>query len=162
MATSIYRWAGVVNQRQRRCAVEPFGSVFHGQRSEEAERATVWLKEEKSLDWDADLTVIGERDDLVIVRDRDPLGVRAGGGVLEAPRDGLSSFRRVALGVIGYLEVRAGVGRADQKPREEIRTFPTVTRSLLGLRGGRPRGSSFASPRAGSSRVWYSRHRSRA
>ena len=32
--------------------------------------------------------MIGERDDLVIVRDLDTAGARAGGGVLEAPTDG--------------------------------------------------------------------------
>jgi hypothetical protein len=92
-----------------------------------AEEATAWLKDEKSLDWDADLTVIGERDDLVIVRDRDRRGVRAGGGVLEAPTDGLSSFRRVALGVLGYLEVRAGIGR-DPDPAPERAAQEAVAR----------------------------------
>ena len=72
-------------------------------------KATAWLIEEKSLDWDADLAVIGERDDLVIVHDRDRGGVRAGGGVLEAPTDALSSFRRVALNTLSYLEGRAGI-----------------------------------------------------
>ncbi|MEP7124508.1 MAG: hypothetical protein ABJE95_26505, partial [Byssovorax sp.] len=74
-----------------------------------SEKATEWLIEEKSLDWDADLAVIGERDDVVIVHDRDRGGVRAGGGVLEAPTDALSSFRRVALDALSYLEVRAGI-----------------------------------------------------
>ena len=72
-------------------------------------KATAWLIEEKSLDWDADLAVIGERDDVVIVHDRDRHGARAGGGVLEAPTDALSSFRRVALAALSYLEVRAGI-----------------------------------------------------
>lgn len=93
----------------------------------EAEEATAWLKDEKSLDWDPDLTVIGERDDLVIVRDRDRRGVRAGGGVLEAPTDGLSSFRRVALGVLGYLEVRSGIGR-DPDPAPERAAQDAVAR----------------------------------
>src|SRR5262245_35314546 len=85
---------------------------------ETAKEATVWLKHEKSLDWDADLTVIGERDDLVIVRDIDSGATRAGGGVLEAPTDGLSTFRRVALGVIGYLEVRCGAGSNPEQAPE--------------------------------------------
>ena len=72
-------------------------------------KATAWLIEEKSLDWDADLAVIGERDDVVIVHDRDRAGARAGGGVLEAPTDALSSFRRVAPDALSYLEVRVGI-----------------------------------------------------
>ena len=74
---------------------------------EEAERATAWLKDDRSLDWDDELLVIGERDDLVVVRDADRQHARAGGGVLEAPTDGLASFQRAALDVIGYLEARA-------------------------------------------------------
>ncbi len=76
---------------------------------EASAKATAWLIEEKSLDWDADLLVIGERDDVVIVHDRDRGGARAGGGVLEAPTDALSSFRRVALDALSYLEIRAGI-----------------------------------------------------
>ena len=72
-------------------------------------KATAWLVAEKSLDWDADLLVLGERDDVVIVHDRDRAATRAGGGVLEAPTDALSSFRRVALDALGYLEVRVGI-----------------------------------------------------
>ena len=72
-------------------------------------KATAWLIEEKSLDWDADLLVLGERDDVVIVHDRDRSSKRAGGGVLEAPTDGLASFRRVALDALSYLERRAGI-----------------------------------------------------
>lgn len=71
--------------------------------------ATEWLKGERSLEWGADLWVIGERDDLVIVRDLDAAGTRAGGGVLEAPTDGLSTPARVALDVVGYLEDRVGI-----------------------------------------------------
>jgi hypothetical protein len=74
-----------------------------------AVKATAWLIEEKSLDWDGDLLVLGERDDVVIVHDRDSASKRAGGGVLEAPTDALSSFRRVALDVLNYLEPRAGI-----------------------------------------------------
>jgi hypothetical protein len=75
----------------------------------EVERATAWLVEEKSLHWEDDLRVIGERDDLVLVLDRDARGARAGGGILEAATDGLEAFRRVALGVVEYLEVRLGL-----------------------------------------------------
>ncbi len=49
---------------------------------EEAARATAWLIDEKSLQWDRELLLLGERDDLVIVRDPDRRGARAGGGVL--------------------------------------------------------------------------------
>jgi hypothetical protein len=94
---------------------------------DEAARATAWLKDEKSLDWDAALTVIGERDDLVIVHDVDRVGARAGGGILEAPTDGLSSFRRVALGVIGYLEERAGEG-SDPEPAPERAAREAIAR----------------------------------
>ncbi len=76
---------------------------------EAAVKATAWLIAEKSLDWDADLLVLGERDDVIIVHDRDSAKARAGGGVLEAPTDALSSFRRVALDVLSYLEARAGI-----------------------------------------------------
>lgn len=76
---------------------------------ERSVEATAWLIEEKSLDWDADLLVLGERDDVVIVHDRDRASKRAGGGVLEAPTDALSSFRRVALDALSYLELRAGI-----------------------------------------------------
>ena len=75
--------------------------------------ATAWLVSEKSLGWGADLWVIGERDDLVIVRDLDVAGARAGGGVLEAPTDGLTALRRVAIDVVGYLEDRLGHPRHD-------------------------------------------------
>jgi hypothetical protein len=85
-------------------------------------KATAWLIEEKSLDWDADLLVLGERDDVVIVHDRDSASKRAGGGVLEAPTDGLSSFRRVALDVLSYLEHRAGIeGDAAITPERAAR-----------------------------------------
>jgi len=68
---------------------------------------TAWLKQEKSLDdWAEGIFVLGERSDLVIARDLDPAGTRAGGGVLEAPTDGLSTFKRAAFGVVGYLEGR--------------------------------------------------------
>ncbi len=71
--------------------------------------ATRWLKEQRELYWSDELMVIGERDDLVIVRDADTQAQRSGGGVLEAPTDGLESFRRVSLDVIAYLEERVGI-----------------------------------------------------
>ncbi len=73
--------------------------------------ATTWLKEQRELYWSDELMVIGERDDLVIVRDADIQARRSGGGVLEAPTDGLESFRRVSLDVIAYLEERVGIGK---------------------------------------------------
>jgi hypothetical protein len=79
--------------------------------------ATEWLKGERSLEWSADLWVIGERDDLVIVRDLDAAGTRAGGGVLEAPTDGLSALMRAALDVLGYLEERVGTAREHAPER---------------------------------------------
>lgn len=67
--------------------------------------ATEWLIQEKSLDdWAGELYVIGEQADVVIVRDFDSEGVRAGGGVLLAPTDGLTHLKRVALNMIGFLE----------------------------------------------------------
>lgn len=72
--------------------------------------ATAWLVAEKSLEWGPELWVIGERDDLVIVRDLDPSSARAGGGVLEAATDGLSVFARAAMDGVGYLESRLGLG----------------------------------------------------
>ncbi len=72
----------------------------------EIPRATAWLVEEKALSWEDDLQVVGERDDLVLVLDLDARRARAGGGVLEAATDGLEAFRRVALGVVEYVEAR--------------------------------------------------------
>jgi hypothetical protein len=84
--------------------------------------ATTWLKEERSLSWDDALLVVGERDDLVIVRDRDPSGSRAGGGVLEAPTDGLSRLARTALDLLGYLEDRLGLPPVGPRaPEREAR-----------------------------------------
>jgi hypothetical protein len=79
--------------------------------------ATEWLKGERSLEWGPDLWVIGERDDLVIVRDLDAVGARAGGGVLETPTDGLSALARAALDLIGYLEARLGTAREHAPER---------------------------------------------
>jgi hypothetical protein len=83
--------------------------------------ATAWLVGEKSLEWGPDLWVIGEREDLVIVRDLDTAAARAGGGVLEAPTDGLSAPERAALDVIGYLEERLGAAppRAPERAARE-------------------------------------------
>jgi len=65
---------------------------------------------------------IGERDDLVIVRDLDRDGARAGGGVLEAPTDGLSTLARAAMDVIGYLEARLGIAAGGAlAPEQEAR-----------------------------------------
>jgi hypothetical protein len=83
--------------------------------------ATAWLKEERALSWDEALVVLGERDDLVILRDPDPGGQRAGGGVLEAPTDGLSAPARVALDLIGYLEDRIGLPGPPGAPEREAR-----------------------------------------
>jgi hypothetical protein len=82
--------------------------------------ATAWLEAEKSLEWGEDLWVAGEREDLVIVRDLDAAGTRAGGGVLEAPTDALSAPARVALDVIGYLEERLGTA-AEHAPERAAR-----------------------------------------
>lgn len=74
------------------------------------ERTTAWLKQDKALDdWPADLIVVGERTDGVLVLDLDRSGERAGGGLLEAATDGLSTFRRVSMSVLGYLEARIGL-----------------------------------------------------
>lgn len=82
--------------------------------------ATAWLKQERALDdWPDDIIVVGERGDLVITRDLDPGCVRAGGGVLEAPSDSLSTFKRAALSLVGYLEARLAGGR-DLDPPPEV------------------------------------------
>jgi hypothetical protein len=82
--------------------------------------ATAWLVGERSLPWGPDLWVIGERDDLVVVRDLDAADTRAGGGVLEAPTDGLMALRRAALDVEGYLAQRLGEG-GDLAPERAAR-----------------------------------------
>jgi hypothetical protein len=74
--------------------------------------------EERSLAWSEELFVIGERDDLVIVRDADVGARRAGGGVLEASTDALETFERAAMGIVGYLEGRAG--SIDPYPAPEV------------------------------------------
>jgi hypothetical protein len=76
---------------------------------EEVGISTKWLRDEKSLLWEDDMFIIGERDDLVVVRDMDLEGIRAGGGILEAPTDGLESLKRVALDIVGYLEIRVAL-----------------------------------------------------
>ena len=84
---------------------------------EECALSTKWLREEKSLVWEDELFIIGERDDLVIVRDLDRQGLRAGGGVLEAATDGLETLKRVALDIVGYVELRLGL--VDPNPAPE-------------------------------------------
>jgi hypothetical protein len=82
----------------------------------EVMRATAWLVTERALDtWGAHRWVVGERHDLVIVRDLgDP------GGVLETATDGLSALDRVAMDVIGYLADRLGLP-APLAPEREAR-----------------------------------------
>lgn len=92
---------------------------------EECGISTKWLRDEKSLVWEDDLFIIGERDDLVIVRDMDKQGLRAGGGVLEAATDGLESLKRVARDIIGYLELR--VGLVDPNPAPERAARAAIT-----------------------------------
>lgn len=94
---------------------------------EEIAPATRWLKEERALHWGDDLLVVGERDDLVIVRDLDLEGRRAGGGVLEAPTDGLESFARVGRDLLGYLAARAGV-EGDARPAPEQAAKDAIAR----------------------------------
>lgn len=86
---------------------------------DEIEPATRWLIEDKSLGWDDELFVVGERDDLVIIRDVDSARKRAGGGVLEAATDDLLTFRRVAMDLVGYVETRLGLG-PDPNPAPEV------------------------------------------
>lgn len=78
--------------------------------------ATAWLKREYSLPWDGDLFVLGERLDMVVVRDLDRSDKRAGGGVIELPHDGLDHGVRVAMDLIGYLEQRTHLGDAAPPP----------------------------------------------
>ena len=88
-------------------------------RSEVAE-ATEWLKTEKALDdWPEDLVVIGERDDLVLIRDLDLQNVRAEGGVLEASTDALCTFRRVAMHAVAYIELQLGHDGSEGLSPEE-------------------------------------------
>jgi hypothetical protein len=84
-------------------------------------RTTAWLKQEKSLeDWPADLVVVGELHDGVLVLDLDRSGKRAGGGLLEAATDSLSSFKRVSMSALGYLEARIDPNARDAAPPEEL------------------------------------------
>ncbi|WP_437679823.1 hypothetical protein [Sorangium sp. So ce131] len=99
----------------------------------EVARATAWLVEERSLDWEDDLLVIGEREDLVIVLDLDVEGARAGGGVLEVPTDGLASFQRVARSVVGYVERRLGVPGAEPASPEVLAREAAARRDLPAL-----------------------------
>lgn len=84
------------------------------------EPATRWLVEEKSLDWDREILVVGERDDLVILRDVDASRKRAGGGILEVATDDLHAVRRVALNLVSYLEMRLGLGPDPNPAPEEL------------------------------------------
>lgn len=88
----------------------------------EVASATAWLVSERALEWSHDLWVIGERDDLVIVRDLDLAFARAGGGVLETATDGLSTLSRVAMDVLGYFEDRLGIAASGEvAPEREAR-----------------------------------------
>ncbi len=80
-----------------------------------------WLRDEKALVWDDDLFIIGERDDLVIVRDMDIQGLRAGGGVLEAATDSLESLQRISLDIVGYIEIRMGLVDPYPAPERTVR-----------------------------------------
>ncbi|AKT39360.1 hypothetical protein [Chondromyces crocatus] len=86
----------------------------------ELARATDWLKQDRSLDWPEGLVVLGEHQELVVVLDLDPTGARAGGGILEAPHDGLSTFQRLDRSALGYLERHAGVGPGDPGPEQRL------------------------------------------
>jgi tetratricopeptide (TPR) repeat protein len=80
------------------------------------EEATAWMKREHALTWDEDMIVLGERLDMVIVRDLDRPGKRAGGGVIEVPHDGLEHGGRVAMDLVGYLEHRAHLEELEPPP----------------------------------------------
>lgn len=95
------------------------GTRFLGR--EQCAVSTKWLRDEKSLIWEDDLFIIGERDDLVIVRDVDVHGFRAGGGILEAATDGLESLKRVSRDIVGYLESRLGFVDPNPAPESAAR-----------------------------------------
>jgi hypothetical protein len=83
---------------------------------------TEWLVKSRELDWPEDVIAVGERADLVIARDLDARGQRAGGGVLEVAHDALETFARPSLGLVGYLEARAGLAAdADASPEAAAR-----------------------------------------
>lgn len=126
----------------------------------ELAETTAWLVEDRSLEWDDDIVVIGERADMVIARDLDRDGARAGGGVLEAPHDALESFRRVARGVIGYLAARAGLVDLDPAPEIVLeravsaRDEPALTTALaLSFYPGHARDVALAALTLGSMRA---------
>lgn len=102
--------------------------------------ATAWLVGEKSLAWGPDLWVIGERDDLVLVRDLDAAGTRAGGGLLEAPTDGLSTLKRAALDVLGYLEERLSLGLGGEPAPERAAREAVARRDPEGIARALARG----------------------
>ncbi|EYF00329.1 hypothetical protein [Chondromyces apiculatus] len=86
----------------------------------ELARATDWLKHDSSLDWPDDLVVLGEQHELVLVLDLDLTASRAGGGILEAPHDGLATFQRIARTALGYLEQRTGLLPGDPAPEQRL------------------------------------------
>jgi hypothetical protein len=102
-------------------------------RREEILPATAWLCSERALEWGPDLWVIGERDDLVIVRDTDALGARGGGGVLEVPTDELSRLSREALDVMGYLEDRLGLPAGGDRAPERAAREAVVRRDAAAI-----------------------------
>ncbi|APR81643.1 Hypothetical protein A7982_06992 [Minicystis rosea] len=102
--------------------------------------ATAWLVSERALEWGPDLWVIGERDDLVLVRDLDAAHARAGGGVVETPTDGLSTLTRIAMDVTGYLEARLGIAsNGPLSPEQEARAA-AAQRDATGLAHALSRG----------------------
>lgn len=106
----------------------------------EVAAATAWLVADRALEWGPDLWVIGERDDLVIVRDLDAEGTRAGGGVIEAPTDGLSTLTRVAVDVLGYLEDRLGMARGGDAAPERAAREAAQKRDADGIAAALARG----------------------
>ena len=77
---------------------------------------TAWMKKEHALTWADDVVVVGERHDMALLYDLDRQRARAAGGMLEAAHDGLESPTRVALDLLGYLEVRLGLDEARPTP----------------------------------------------
>lgn len=115
--------------------------------------ATAWLVSDRALEWGSDLWVIGERDDLVIIRDLDAEGARAGGGVIEAPTDGLSTLTRVAMDVLGYLEDRLGIARGGDAAPERAAREAMAKRDADGIAKALARGFYPGSDRE-ASQAW--------
>lgn len=101
---------------------------------EECAYSTKWLRDEKSLVWEDELFILGERDDLVIIRDLDRENVRAGGGILEAATDGLETLKRVALDIVGYIELRLGLVDPNPAP-EHLARIAVASRDVTALEG---------------------------